>query len=466
MVRLAQGGHIKIWLVGGFLRDALGGQTRSRRDFDFCVEKNVLPFVKKFCRSVKGRLIVLDDVQKTYRVIVKSDAFPYVYDFTLMRGKSIRDDVFARDFPVNAGAVDVTARRPVLLDFCGGVNDLKKGVLRVLSKQAFRDDPLRVLRAFSAMAGYGFKIEPATLKEIVRCKRLLARVSGERLSEELFKVFAAAHSFAAVQLMDKTGVIDEVIPAVKATRGVRQGGYHHLDVWRHSLETLRCFEAMDWGRFKAARALEDYLDAEVAQGRTFRQLLKLACLLHDIGKPAAKRRNKKKTIFYGHEEIGRKLCIPIARRLRLSARESDTLKRLVLWHLRPGYLADQGVPTPRARYRFFRDAGSDAVAVLILSLSDWRATRGPLTNARERRHHDRVMRFLVDEHLMVRRKKTVPKLVDGYDVMKRCALKPSPLVGLILKKLQEEIALGKIKSKEEALREAAVIAAKAVETNV
>jgi hypothetical protein len=174
--------------------------------------------------------------------------------------------------------------------------------------------------------------------------------------------------------------------------------------------------------------------------------------LHDIGKPAAKANKDGKTIFYGHEKIGREMAEEVAERLRLSSREREILKKLIFWHMRPGFLADQKKPTLRAVYRFFRDTGEDGVAVILLSLSDWRATRGPKTDSKKRKRHERIMLDLAQGYFDAKKTKPVIKIIDGYDIMKKFGLKPSRLVGIILTKIKEEQALGKVTTKQDAYR--------------
>ena len=140
----------------------------------------------------------------------------------------------------------------------------------------------------------------------------------------------------------------------------------------------------------------------------------------------------------------------IAQSLRLSLRERDVLKNLIFWHLRPGYLADQVTPTRRAIYRFFRDTAKEGAAVVYLSLSDWRATCGPLTDEKKRKRHEKIMLNLVDAYFAESKKKPLVKIVDGYDIMRKFKIKSSPVIGKALKKIKEEQALGKIRTKTQA----------------
>lgn len=447
LATLAARRKVNIWLVGGFLRDSYLKLSKPLRDFDFCVEKNTTALAREFARKLKAKCIVLDKHTESLRVIVKREGIVYTYDFTRMRGKDLSADLALRDFSVNSLAVDIRHKPFKLIDCYQGLRDLKSKTARIIKKRVIADDPLRILRGFSLLSNYGFKIEPISLKVMVKNKRLIKRVSKERISEELFKILASNSCHRAVKLLDKFKIIDEIIPEISQMRGVYQGAYHHLKVWQHCLETLRQFELLNQKVFLKDKAVSQYLSEPIAQGHSRLQIVKLACLLHDIGKPAAKRRTNKKTIFHTHEKIGRDMVAKIGRDLRFSAREIEMLKKLTFWHLRPGYLADQLTPTQRAVYRFFRDTQEEGVGVVVLSLADWRATRGPLTNGCKRKKHEKVMLSLVDKYFTASKKKPLVKLVDGYDIMKKFKIEPGRLVGEILTKIKEEQALGKIASK-------------------
>jgi poly(A) polymerase len=446
---IARKRKVNIWLVGGFLRDVYLKKKKDFLDFDFCVEKDVFAVAGEFAKKISAKLIILDKEQGSLRVILKKKDKIYTYDFTLIRGDDFYQDLSLRDFSINTLAVNLNSKKYKLIDYFSVKKDLDKKVIRFIKEEVLLDDPLRILRGMSFSANYGFRIDKKTEKAMVKYKKLLKTVSGERVNEELFKILSADKSYPTVKKMSDLKIIDEVIPYVGKGRGVFQGRYHHLDVWDHSLETLRKFEELYHKRIVKDKDIFDYFQEELAQGRKCLQIVKLACILHDVGKPFAKKKRAKKTIFHTHEKIGRDLAQDIAGILRLSFKEKEVLKKLIFWHLRPGYLADQVQPSRKAIYRFFRDTGEDGIGVIILSLSDWRATRGPLTNARKRRKHEQIMLNLIDHYLEEKKKKPLPKIVDGYDLMRKFKLSPSPVVGKILKKVREGQALGKVVTKAE-----------------
>jgi len=458
---LAKKNNIQVWLVGGFLRDAFLETRKDLTDFDFCVEKNTLRFARSFRKCAAAKLITLDAKQKSYRVIVNKGKEIYTYDFTQCRGSNLREDLTLRDFTINTLALNLNDfPRVKVLDLLGARLDLAKRKIRVINEGVLRSDPLRILRAFSLAGIYGFSIEKRTLKLLIKCKSLLKRVSGERISEEMFKIFAVDNCYRVIKEMSESFIIDEAIPHITEQRNVSQGGYHHLGVWRHSLEVLFRLETLIRRKLSSRGEWADYFNRSFANKHRLISILKLACLLHDAGKPLAKRIKNKKPIFYAHEKIGTGLMDDVCRRMKLSLKEKEILKHLVSWHLRPGYLADQNYPSSRAIYRFFRDTGRDGVAVTILSLADWRATRGPLVDNKKRRGHERVMFGLINRYFEDKKKKPLPKIINGFNVMKKFKIDSSPLVGKILRKIKEEQALGKITNKHEAYKLAEIVVRK------
>ncbi|MDD5238204.1 MAG: hypothetical protein PHU96_04500, partial [Candidatus Omnitrophica bacterium] len=152
--------------------------------------------------------------------------------------------------------------------------------------------------------------------------------------------------------------------------------------------------------------------------------------------------------------IGAAITQNIARRLKLSNIETNTLKTMIFWHLRPGYLADNEVLTTRAIFRFFRDTNTEALSVLLLSLADQRATRGRLTTPDSRLRHERLVSKLIKEYFRRKKEKKMPRLINGHDLIKEFKLEPSPVIGKILSEVEEMQAIGKIKTKKEALQAA------------
>jgi putative nucleotidyltransferase with HDIG domain len=346
------------------------------------------------------------------------------------------------------------------LDHCGARKDAAKGVLNVVSDTSFDDDPLRILRAFSLSAIFDLKISPHTLALIKKKREGLSGVAGERVRDELFKIFDSERAWHYIDRLDKHGVLEVVIPQIAVMHNVRQGGYHHLDVWGHSLETLKKLEEL-LVVLRDNADLASYLSEAYASGRKRLQLIKLAALLHDIGKPKAFEVKAGKTMFHGHERIGRIISDSVSEKLKLSSRERFALDTIIFWHLRPGYLADNEVLTKRAVHRYFRDTQEEAASVLLVSIADQRATRGPLTNAASRKKHEKISFSLLDQYFETLKQEPFVRLINGTDLIKKLKLKPGPIFSKILDLVEEAQVEGKVKTKLQALALARKAAKKA-----
>jgi len=456
--RFSRDKNKKLYLVGGFLRDILLNKEKDNPDLDFCIASGAINFGRGLAKKLKAGFVVLDKEHGACRVVKKAKDKIYTLDFTDFRGKGLLGDLKHRDFTINALALDLEkAARGIntadFLDLSGGRKDLKVKLIRMINKNTFHEDPLRILRAFSLAAALNFKIDSLTLKLIKKDRHKLKNVSFERVRDELFKIFATGKTHQYLPELDRLNILELVFPEINALRGIGQGPYHHLDVWQHTLETVRELEIL-FEEIKANKDIQAYLREEISGQRARYGLIKLAALLHDFGKPATLRRKGGKITFHGHERVGMEMAIEVVRRLKLSNEELRALKNIILRHLRPGYLSDVDELTPRAVFRFFRDADKEAVSVLLLSIADQRATKGPLATSISRSRQEKTANLLIKEYFRKNKEKKAKRILNGNQVMLKFKLKPSPLIGEILAEIEELQAIGKIKTKEEAFRAA------------
>ncbi|PIP19927.1 MAG: hypothetical protein COT38_02755 [Candidatus Omnitrophica bacterium CG08_land_8_20_14_0_20_41_16] len=455
----AKARRAKLYLVGGVLRDLILGKSKENRDFDFAIKMRAISFGRNLAKRLRCGFVVLDKEHGSCRLVKKEGDKFYTFDFTDFRGKNLEDDLKHRDFTINAIALKLEEAltghdlNVSLIDPYRGRVDIKTKLIRVVTKKSFPEDPLRILRAFSFSAILGFNIDKDTLRLARLDKDKLSAVSGERIRDELFKVFATVKGYDCFLALDKLKILDIVFPEIKKMRRIGQGPYHHLDVWQHTLETIRQLELI----FKEMKNKEilGCLNTVISADRRRKAILKFGAFLHDFGKPKTLRHQKGRITFHGHERAGLRIAEDIARRLKLSRDEIYSLHKMILWHLRPGYLADSENPTPRAKFRFFRDAGNEALSILLLSLADQRSTKGPLTTFKAAKQHEIVVARLIKEYLKKGKEKKQKRLLNGNEIMKKFKLGPSPLIGKILFGIEELQAIGKIKNKEEAFKAAA-----------
>ena len=471
-----------VYLVGGFLRDQF--LNREGYDFDFTVSEDAIALSKAFSRIIKGAFVLLDEEHPCGRVVKKEDNSLWTFDFSDFRAPTLEKDLSLRDFTINTLCLNIKDINEDdfdlkgTLDYQGAVKDLTSKTVRMVAARAFLDDPLRLMRAFSLFAQLGFKIEAKTFKQIQKDVGLINKVSTERVREELFKVLSSNLTFETFIMMKKANLLDKVIPQLSIMEGIHQGGYHHLDVWHHSLEVMKQFEELvkeielgvigsEAKKFikESSRPFEvplikskdslnfihDYLQQEIAGGHKRYALLKFACLVHDIGKPGTKKKEANRMTFHGHEHVGADITRIIAKQLKLSVKERHFLEDMVTYHLRPGYLSNFKKPSDRMVFRFLRDTKEEALSVLLLALADQRATRGPLTTKIKHEHHRKVCWQTIEQFIESANKNPEVRLITGNDLIKRLKLKPSPLFAKILNNVGEAQSLGKILTKDEAL---------------
>ncbi len=444
----------EVYLVGGCIRDY--ALNRPCRDLDFAVNRNAVSFARQFAKEIKGAFVLLDKEHGCARVAKKKKKELWTFDFADFRAPDIKDDVLHRDFTINSLCIDVkeitsdASFKSILMDHNKGARDIRDKLIRMVSSETFKEDPLRLMRAFSLHALLGFKIQNQTLKQIKKDKDLLLDVSPERVRDELFKVLASDKVVKTFKAMDKVGLLSNVIPQIAIMFDVQQGGYHHLDVWPHSLETVhQCEKFIE--ELSSIEEVKEYLDEYLGGQRPRYALCKLAALLHDIGKPDTRRKEKNRLSFHGHEHAGKNIVRDIARMLKLSTLERHALESMVLWHLRPGYLSNFKRPSEKAIFRFFRDTKEEALSVLILSLADQRSTCGSLTSQKDQDHHEKIVRKLINHLLEKQKEQPFVCFINGDDLIKQLKLTPSPLFSRILKEVEEAQSLGRIKTKKEAL---------------
>jgi putative nucleotidyltransferase with HDIG domain len=465
---------VRVWPVGGAVRDALLG--RPVRDWDFAVDGDALGLARAVADALGGAYFPLDVDRGTGRAIVTTaDDTRLELDFAALRGASLDADLSARDFTVNALALDEMG---ALVDPTGGQADLAAGRIRATGRRAFRDDPVRLLRAVRIEAELGFEIEPQTRAWIRRDAALLALPAAERVRDEFVRLLAIEGVASHLQRCDGFGLLSHVLPELEPLRHLTQSPPHRFDAWRHTLLTVDTLERVvaavtgeevgpaaladvppaAWGDL--ARVLGQFADdvaahlaVEVSGGRDRALLLKLAALLHDVGKPETWSQGEDGRIhFYDHEPVGARIAAARMQALRFSRDEVERMRAIVGGHLRPAYLARTDQVTRRAVYRYFRATGDAGVDVVLLCLADHLATWGPdLQERRWARRLDVAETLLA--HYFERHGETVapPPLVTGHDLMAELGLDAGPEIGRLLEALREAQAAGEVRTREEAL---------------
>jgi len=350
VARLRAAGH-EAYFAGGCVRDLLLGV--EAKDFDVATSAHpdavLALFPKTFAVGAHfGVVLVCDDVQDGDRIReIVTEVATFRNDGAYLDGRhpsevrfstSAREDVLRRDFTINGMMLDPVLQSQTcnltssLLDYVGGQNDLRDGIVRAIGEphRRFEEDKLRMLRAVRFAARLGYTIEPDTERAVRELASGISQVSRERVRDELTRMLTEGHARRAFELLDQTGLLRAVLPEIDRLHGVAQPPEYHPegDVWVHTLLLLEklpagCSPTLAWG-----------------------------ALLHDVGKPATFSHKPPDRIrFNGHVEVGVKIAHEILRRLRFSNEECTQILALVENHMRFGDVEKMKESTLK---RFFR----------------------------------------------------------------------------------------------------------------
>ena len=412
-------GH-ELALVGGPVRDAFLG--RALNDLDFTtsarpeeIEKIIAPLatavwdVGRAFGTIAAQCGDMTVEITTYRADTYDGASrkPEV-EF----GDTLEGDLFRRDFTMNAMAL--TLPELVLVDPCEGLKDLLAGVLRtpIAAEESFRDDPLRMMRAARFTSQLGVSVHPDTREAMVALAPRLAEISAERVRDELVRTLSTDNPRAGIELLVDTGLAEVALPELPALRLESDEHAHHKDVYEHTLTVL-----------------EQAIDEEHRRfpGQPADLVVRLASLLHDIGKPATRRFEAGGVVtFYHHDVVGAKLAKKRLRELRFDNDTIAAVAKLIELHLRFFGYSEQAWSDSAVR-RYVRDAGDQLERLHILVRAD--------VTTRNKRKADRLS-FAYDDleariaELAEREElQSIRPELDGEEIMAILGVTPGRVVG-------------------------------------
>ncbi len=432
---LALKGERKLYLVGGAIRDIL--LNRPPEDFDFAIEGSGIEFARKFAEKVKGTFILLSKRDDEARVVHSVSGL--TFDFSGLADKTIEEDLKRRDFTLNALAVELDESRveeEKVIDPLGGFNHLTKGVIYPVGKESLKQDPLRLLRAFRLSLELDFKIDEKIL-DLARGLSLTG-VAPERISGELLRIMEKPKSFKYFRLLVNLGILPQIFPEAKTF-------FESAELLNHSLFTYEKIEQLLSGK--------NFFSRFPAEGASYfnpvprrKALLKLAGFFHDLGKLETRFVNGKgEAHYYGHDTLGaQKVEQMMKERLRLSNKETLTVKALVARHMHLHLLATSPVLTDRAIRRFFRLPEDEYFGLMILTYADGYATAGKIAHLEAA--IERMIRLKQEDTAKAKMK----RLVTGHDLIS-LGLKPGPIFKELLQEMEDLRLEGKIETREEGI---------------
>ena len=408
-------------LVGGCVRDIL--LNKEPKDWDITTNARPEDIQKIFPDSVYennfGTVGVKTNSDDPRLKIIEITTYRLEGKYTDKRhpdeikfAKTVEEDLARRDFTINSMALRMSQDKPFeLVDPFGGIQDLGTRIIKAVGdpEDRFQEDALRMMRAIRFMAQLDFKIDKDTEAAIKKHAGLLEFISHERIRDEFSKTIMTPDAAGGIEKMQELGILKYVVPELVDGVGVSQNQHHIFTVFEHNLRSL------------------DY-----AAKKNFSLEIRLAALLHDIGKPKSKRGEGPDSTFYGHQVVGARIAAQVLDRLRFSKEITEKVILLIREHM---FVYDPETVTDAGARRLLRRVGPENIEDLFMLREADRIGSGvPKAQPYRLRH----LKFRIEK---VSKDPISAKMiqVDGADIMKELNTAPGPRIGWILSILLEEI---------------------------
>ena len=455
---------VRAYVIGGYVRDCFLG--RPSKDIDVVVEGSGIELAEAVGKTVHSQVSVFRNfgtaMLKYHGVEVefvgaRKESYRRDSRKPIVENGTLEDDQLRRDFTINAMAFSLQKDDfGALVDPFGGIRDLAAGIIRTPSDPdvTYSDDPLRMVRAIRfatklSEEGRTFEIVEESLASIERNKERMSILSKERIVDELNKILVCRKPSRAFMLMEKTGLLNYILPQLTGLIGVEMvDGHAHKDNFSHTLEVVDNVAAMEEEAI-AEGTLKDNVTEdgiETVKVRTSPNVwLRWAALLHDIGKPASKRYDHHAGwTFHGHEVIGARMVKDIFQTLKMPLNEKmKYVQKLVSLHLRPIALVTEEVTASAVRRLLF-DAGNDIDDLMLLCNADI-TSKNPRKVERLRANFESVRRKLVEVEARdaVRNFKNP---ITGEYIMELFGIEPCNTIGILKDAVKNAILDGEIEN--------------------
>lgn len=434
----------EIYLVGGTVRDYYMGLDSTDRDI-IVMDEEAREFALKLAELFDASFVPLDEENKIYRIVL-ADKINCI-DVTNPVGDSIEKDLMRRDLTINAIAVNI--RTGEIIDISGGVTDIRNKCINYVNELNFVDDPLRLLRVYRFQALYGFSLAPETINAVCKYSDLIHKPAVERINYEILKLFSGEYAHIALENMNKTWILEEIFPFVKELKQVPPNSHHHLDLFHHSIETVKQVQNL---YSEASDEVKEHLNRVDFGGFSRLAHLKLAAFMHDIGKFSTWTIEEGKHRFIKHDDVGAKMSVKILKDLHCSNKQIDYISSMIKYHIYPSHVMTSPQITEKIMMRYVRKMDKNSIDAIILAQADRLSARGPEITDEIVERNITSLNMLLRFYLEARETlKPLPKLLSGNDVMDILNIKPSRKLGEIMEALHEAQVSGDVITREHAV---------------
>lgn len=413
-----QDNGFEIYFVGGCVRNAF--LKRPVKDWDLTTNAKPEEIVKIFPDSFYDNNFGTVGIPHQLGGVVEITTYRTESEYKDRRhpesvswGETIEEDLSRRDFTINAIALKVVGTDQEIVDPFLGITDLENKIIKAVgdANKRFKEDALRLIRAIRIATELEFTIEENTWEKIKEDSALIKDISSERIQNELLRILSSTNPYQGIVLLKDGGLLQYIIPELLEGEGLSQarpGRHHTTDVFTHNLMSLKETPSKD-------------------------PIVRLAALLHDIGKPRVEGKDEEDLVtFHNHEIVGAKLANDILERLKFSKKDKEKIVNLIRWHM---FTVDEHI-TDAAVRRFIRRVGVDNVKDMMdLRIGD-RLGGGTQTAESWRL---KLFKKRVEDQLKPAPFSINDMAVDGNDVIKILNIKPSAIIGDILEELFKEV---------------------------
>lgn len=427
--------NFSVELVGGSVRNIL--MKKKVKDWDIttnALPEDILNLFKtaKYQNDFGTVILAIKDKKENVLNVVEITTYrsedsykDYRHPEQVFFEKDLEKDLERRDFTVNAMALRLLTKNEHkdnlfidnkhwhLIDLFGGKKDIKKRIIRAVGEpsERFKEDALRMLRAIRFSVEHDFDIEDKTKRAITKLAANVRFISKERVRDELIKILKSNNPALGFELLYKLKLLNYIMPELLSGQGVAQNHHHIYSVLKHNLLSLKNCPSSDWQ-------------------------VRLAALLHDIGKPKSKKTIKGQTTFYNHEYIGAKIVEKIMKRLRFKNEDKDRVVNLVRNHM---FYYNVGEVTESSVRRLIKKVGQENLKDLIdLRVADRLGSGTPKAMPYKLRHLQYMMDKVQNDPLSVKMLK-----INGDELIKLLNISPGPQIGAILDVLLGEVLVDK-----------------------
>lgn len=415
IIALEKGGF-EAYVVGGCVRDLL--LSKEPKDWDLTTNARPEEVLKifsdgKYENSFGTVLLALKDSDGNVEDVVEITTYRSEQGYNDRRHPDevvfedkLDKDLERRDFTINAMAMNLNGD---VVDYFGGQKDLKKGVIRAVGEpmDRFKEDALRMVRAIRFSGQLGFDIEPKTERGIMKMSSSIRFVANERIRDELIKILKSDFSYQSFVILHRTNLLQYIIPELVSAEKVKQSRHHIYDVFEHSMFSLKHCPSKKWQ-------------------------VRMAALLHDIGKPKTRKIINSIATFYNHEYVSAKMTEKILKRLKFSNSDSEQIINLVRNHM---FYYNVGEVTESSVRRLIQKTGRDNLKDLIdVRIADRLGSGVKKAKPYKLRHLEYMMEKVQNDPVSVKMLK-----INGDELIKILGINPGPKIGAILEVMLSEV---------------------------